>query len=310
MKQATIVCVLGPTASGKTTLATQLVKVMPFEIISVDSALVYKGMNIGTAKPSAEALAAAPHRLIDFLDPSEAYSAARFCADARREIADIVAQGHIPLLVGGTMLYFRTLLHGIASMPPADQAVRSALSQEAEQSGWPVLHQQLMRVDPLAASRIHPNDPQRIQRALEVYRLSGKPISSWQADTNAAFPYQVVLVGLMPSDRTVLHERIATRFTQMLAAGLIEEVQQLYARGDLNLSMPSMRAVGYRQVWEYLDGTLSYTQMEEKAIVATRQLAKRQMTWLRSMANIQFFDCLNKDLESGVLKALQDSRIN
>ncbi len=309
LKLPTIICVLGPTASGKTALALQLVKALPFEIISVDSALVYKDMNIGTAKPTAEVLAAAPHRLIDFLDPREPYSAARFCADAQREITDIVTQGHIPLLVGGTMLYFRALLQGMASMPSADQAVRDALGREAEQSGWQVLHGELMRVDPLAASRIHPNDPQRIQRALEVYRISGKPISSWHNDSSYVFPYHVVLLGLIPSDRAVLHERIAMRFAQMLEAGFIEEVQQLYARGDLNLSMPLMRAVGYRQVWEYLEGKATYEQMREKTIIATRQLAKRQMTWLRNMPNIQLFDCLNNNLEFGVLKALRQSLI-
>ena len=309
MNQPTIVCVLGPTASGKTALAMQLVKALPFEIISVDSALVYKGMDIGTAKPTAEILAAAPHRLIDFLDPRESYSAARFCADAQREIHDIVAQGRIPLLVGGTMLYFRTLLQGIAPMPPADQTVRDTLAHEAKQQGWQVLHQELTRVDPLAASRIHPNDPQRIQRALEVYRISGKPISSWHSDANDVFPYRVIKVGLTPFERSVLHERIAVRFAQMLAAGLVEEVQKLYARGDLDLSMPSMRAVGYRQVWQYLDGKVTYEQMSEKAIVATRQLAKRQLTWLRSMPDTQLFDCLNKDLDIGVLKALRQSLI-
>lgn len=309
LRQPTIVCLLGPTASGKTALALQLLKAAPFEIISVDSALVYKGMNIGTAKPTADILAVAPHRLIDFLDPSEPYSAARFCVDAQREIADIVAQGHIPLLVGGTMLYFRALLQGMASMPPADQNVRDDLGREAEQVGWQVLHQELMRVDPLAASRIHPNDPQRIQRALEVYRLSGKPISSWHSDPSEVFPYQVVLLGMLPADRALLHERIAVRFAQMLAAGFVEEVQQLYDRGDLNLSMPSMRAVGYRQIWEHLEGRVTYEEMSAKALIATRQLAKRQITWLRSMPKIQFFDCLNNDLESGVLKALRHSRI-
>jgi len=305
-----VVCLMGPTASGKTGLAVRLVQEYPFEIVSVDSALVYRDMDIGTAKPEPEVLASAPHRLIDFLDPAESYSAARFRTDALREIEDIISQDRIPLLVGGTMLYFRALMEGLAELPAADETLRESLLQEAATMGWQALHDQLARVDPAAAVRIHPNDPQRIQRALEVYRLTGVPLSEWLALPTDPFPYQSLLLGLVPSDRRVLHERIARRFTNMLELGLIEEVRALYERGDLNLDMPSMRAVGYRQVWHFLAGEISYQEMSEMAIAATRQLAKRQLTWLRSMPGLVSFDCLNKDLENEVLKVLASDRIN
>ena len=304
------VCIMGPTASGKTDLAVHLVEHFPVDIISVDSALVYREMNIGTAKPEPDVLARAPHRLIDFLEPSEPYSAARFCKDALREMQDIQANGRTPLLVGGTMMYFRALLQGLAELPSADEALRDELMQEAEQKGWQAMHDQLAEIDPQAAKRIHPNDPQRIQRAIEVYRLTGMSLSDWQAQPVQPFPYQPVLIGLIPSDRAVLHARIAARFHRMLELGLVQEVEALYDRGDLTIDMPSMRAVGYRQVWQYLDGQLGYEQMVDKAIAATRQLAKRQLTWLRSMPNVRKFDCLNKDLADEVLKALSPVLIN
>ena len=305
-----IICLMGPTASGKTDLAVELVEQLPLEIISVDSAMVYKGMDIGTAKPDAETLRRAPHRLIDFLDPSEPYSAARFCKDALREIETITRSGKIPFLVGGTMLYFRSLLQGLAELPAADEGVRAALAAEAGAIGWPQMHRQLTEVDPQAAARIHPNDPQRISRALEVYRLTGVPLSQWIAQPAQVFPYQPVLLGLVPSDRGILHERIARRFEYMLANGLVAEVQQLYQRGDLDVDKPAIRAVGYRQVWQYLSGELDYRGMQEKGIVATRQLAKRQLTWLRSMPDLNNIDCLNKDLATTVLKLLEQRHIN
>jgi len=309
-KIPTAVCIMGPTASGKTDLAVRLVEEFPFEIISVDSALVYRDMNIGSAKPDPEVLVKAPHRLIDFLDPAEAYSAARFREDALREMADITSSGKIPLLVGGTMMYFRSLLEGLAELPSADDALRAELVKEAKEKGWPAMHDQLKKIDPQAAARIHCNDPQRIQRAIEVYRLTGMSLSEWQSQPTEPFPYDPFLIGLVPSDRAVLHERIANRFHKMLELGLVDEVTALYSRGDLHIDMPSMRAVGYRQVWQYLDGDLSYEEMVDKAIAATRQLAKRQLTWLRSMQNLREFDCLNKELAEQVLKELSSGLIN
>jgi tRNA dimethylallyltransferase len=305
-----IICLMGPTASGKTDLAVELVERLPLEIISVDSAMVYKGMDIGTAKPDAETLRRAPHRLIDFLDPAEPYSAARFCEDAVREIEDIGRTGKTPLLVGGTMMYFRSLLQGLAELPAADDAVRAALAAEAEAIGWQELHRQLAAVDPQAAARIHPNDPQRISRALEVYRLTGVPLSEWIQQPTQTLPYQPILLGLVPSDRAILHARIAWRFEHMLEKGLVDEVRMLYERGDLDIDMPAIRAVGYRQVWQYLQGDLDYQSMLEKGIVATRQLAKRQLTWLRSMPDLKNIDCLNKGLAEEALKILAKIHIN
>jgi len=299
-----VICVMGPTASGKTDLAAGMREHYPVEIISVDSALVYRGMDIGTAKPDAEFLQRAPHRLIDFLDPAESYSAARFREDALREIEDILASGRIPMLVGGTMLYFRALLNGLSELPSADAAIRSRLEEEASRVGWAAMHAHLQQVDAEAAARIHPNDPQRIQRALEVYEASGVSMSEWyrrqQADER--FPYRTIKLALIPSDRAVLHERIALRFHAMLARGFVDEVRKLYKRGDLGLYRPSIRAVGYRQVWEYLQGVYAYDEMIERAIIATRQLAKRQLTWLRSEPGIHQFDCLAEDLHRQVLK--------
>ena len=285
------ICIMGPTGSGKTDLAVELRKHFPVDIISVDSALVYRGMDIGSAKPDATTLANAPHRLIDFLDPAQPYSAADFRNDALREMAEITAQGRIPLLVGGTMLYFRALEYGLSDLPEADPAIRTRLETEAAQYGWQALHERLASIDPIAAQRIHPNDPQRLQRALEVYELSGKSLTELQqAAWHDACPYQLLKIALIPDDRAWLHQRLALRFDQMLAQGLIEEVRQLWQRGDLDTHLPAVRAVGYRQVWDYLNGKMDYTQMRDRAIVATRQLAKRQMTWLRSEKDISVYN--------------------
>lgn len=307
------VFLMGPTASGKTNLAVELVQRYPFEIISVDSALIYRGMDIGSAKPDAETLQKAPHRLIDFLDPSKAYSAADFRQDALREMQDITDKGRIPLLVGGTMLYFKVLKEGIAEIPPANAQVRQALLNEAEEKGWPAMHAQLQQVDPEAAARIHPNDPQRLQRALEVHRLTGCSLSDWHrrqrsqnvsesGEVNEQFPYDVVNIAVCPKSRSVLHQRIEVRFHQMLEEGFVDEVKTLYERGDLSASMPSMRAVGYRQIWDCLDGKISYAEMKERGVIATRQLAKRQITWLRSWQDLHWLDSLDPELLEKVLK--------
>jgi len=297
---------MGPTASGKTTLAVDLVKRFPLEIISVDSALVYRGMNIGTAKPEAELLRLAPHRLIDIRDPAEGYSAAEFREDALAEMADITAQGRIPLLTGGTFLYFRALESGLSDMPAADARVRARLEAEAQQHGWEALHARLASVDPQAASRIHANDPQRIQRALEVYELSGRPISDFHGQQQAdALPYRLLKLGLVPEDRAVLHEQIQQRFMQMLADGLVEEVRALTSRGDLTPELPAMRAVGYRQVWAFLAGNSGYDEMVEQAIVATRQYAKRQLTWLRSEPGLECYPADEPQILESVCQRLE-----
>jgi tRNA dimethylallyltransferase len=273
---------MGPTASGKTALALALCKFYPCEIISVDSALVYRGMDIGTAKPGPTELARVPHHLIDIRDPLEPYSAAEFRRDALRLMSEISARGRIPLLVGGSMLYFKVLRDGIASLPLADAALRQRIAAEAQQFGWPALHAELARVDPRAAAVIHPNHSQRIQRALEVFRLTGQPISELQQHhSRDVLAHRLVHLALAPSDRQVLHQRIAERFRQMLAEGLVGEVEKLYRRGDLHADLPSIRSVGYRQVWGYLSGTVDFAAMTEQGIIATRQLAKRQLTWLR-----------------------------
>jgi tRNA dimethylallyltransferase len=279
---------MGPTASGKTDLAVALRQHLPVELVSVDSTLVYHGMDIGTAKPTPAELAAAPHRLIDIRDPAEPYSVADFLADAEREIEAIHRQGRIPLLVGGTMLYFRALLDGLAEMPAADAQVRAQIEHEAQQFGWPYIHQQLALVDPHTAATIHPNHSQRLSRALEVYRVSGKTMAELrelQVDNASAASfeerYDLCQLAIAPRDRAILHDRIALRFKKMIAAGLIEEVRALYERGDLHKDLPAIRAVGYRQVWDYFDGQWSYDEMVERGIIATRQLAKRQFTWLR-----------------------------
>ena len=298
---------MGPTASGKTALAVELVKHFPLEIISVDSALVYRGMNVGTAKPDADLLRIAPHRLIDIRDPAEGYSAAGFREDALAAMADITAQGRIPLLAGGTFLYFRALECGLSGMPAADAAVRARLEAEAQQFGWSELHVRLATIDPQAASRIHANDPQRIQRALEVYELSGRPISDFhEQQEEVALPYRVLKLGLVPQDREVLHARIRQRFEQMLADGLVEEVRALVSRGDLNAELPAMRAVGYRQVWAFLAGNSGYDEMVEQAIVATRQYAKRQMTWLRSEPVLECFPAGAVQTSEQVIQRLEN----
>lgn len=274
---------MGPTASGKTDLAIALCERLPCEIISVDSALVYRGMDIGSAKPGAEELSRAPHRLIDIRDPASNYSVAEFREDALREMAEIAGRGKVPLLVGGTMLYFKALLEGLAQMPAADAVVRAQIEQEAAEHGWPYIHSQLMAVDPDSASRIHPNHSQRLERALEVYRVSGVTMTEWHARQaeKPDLPYNITQMAIAPLDRAVLHQRIAIRFKQMLELGFLDEVRSLRERGDLSLDSPSMRAVGYRQAWQYLDGDLSLEQLLERGVIATRQLAKRQFTWLR-----------------------------
>ena len=286
----TVIFLMGPTASGKTALAIELVKRLPCDIISVDSALVYRGMDIGTAKPTAEEQAQAPHRLLDLIDPTEAYSAADFRRDALREIESIVAQGRIPLLVGGTMLYYKALLEGLSPLPAADPLIRQAIESEAEQIGWDALHAQLQQIDPVSATRIHPNDPQRLSRALEVYRISGKTLTELTQTKGEQLPYRTLQFAIAPTDRELLRQRIAERYKLMLSQGFEQEVRALYQRGDLNADLPSIRCVGYRQMWEYLEGKMSYDEMVYRGIVATCQLAKRQMTWLRGWENVTWLE--------------------
>ncbi|AJQ50265.1 MULTISPECIES: tRNA (adenosine(37)-N6)-dimethylallyltransferase MiaA [Pseudomonas] len=306
---------MGPTAAGKTDLAIELTKVLPCELISVDSALVYRGMDIGSAKPSKEILAAHPHRLIDIRDPAESYSAAQFRADALEAMADITARGKVPLLVGGTMLYYKALIDGLADMPAADAAVRADLEAQAQALGLAELHRQLAEIDPESAARIHPNDPQRLIRALEVYRVSGESMTAHRqrqfaesrgADAGAGghLPYTVASLAIAPTDRHILHQRIALRFSQMLEQGFVDEVRSLRARSDLHAGLPSIRAVGYRQVWDYLDGTLTENEMRERGIIATRQLAKRQFTWLRGWPDVHWLDSMACDNLSRTLKYL------
>jgi len=307
-----VLCLLGPTASGKTDLAVELVQRLPLEIINVDSAQIYREMNIGTGKPDVKTLEKAPHRLLDFLDPALAYSAADFRRDALREIADIHAKGRTPLLVGGTMLYFKALRDGLAAMPAADAGVRQQIEALAAERGWEAVHQRLEEVDPVAAARIHRNDPQRLQRALEVYMVSGKTMTSLHENP---VPYEQPISfclhfnAIQPALRSVLHERIERRFHGMIAAGLVSEVVALYSRGDLDLTLPSMRCVGYRQVWQYLSGELRYQDMIERGIIATRQLAKRQMTWLRSWEQLQSFDSDDPKIMDRVLKSFESISI-
>jgi tRNA dimethylallyltransferase len=282
---------MGPTASGKTDVALRLAEAFPLEIISVDSAVVYRGLDIGTAKPGPGDRARVRHHLIDILDPEEPYSAGRFRVDALDAMATIRGRGRVPLLTGGTMLYFRALAEGIGPMPPADAEVRAALEREAAERGLAALHAELRAVDPDAADRIHPNDPQRIQRALEVHRISGRPISAFQGEQSAEpLADRILQLAVAPGDRERLHARIADRFDAMLASGLMDEVAGLRARPTLHADLPSMRAVGYRQVWQYLEGELDAQGMRERGIIATRQLAKRQLTWLRGMRDLQWFD--------------------
>lgn len=283
--------IMGPTASGKTDLAVELVERLNAEIISVDSAMVYKGMDIGSAKPSAEELARAPHRLIDICDPADPYSAARFRDDALREMEDIVSQGKTPLLVGGTMLYYKALLEGMHNLPDSNPEVRANLQQRLESEGLASLHQKLAKIDPESASRIHENDPQRTLRALEVYEITGKPLSQLHAEQEQNdFPYQTLQIALAPDDRSYLHQRIEKRFHQMMEQGFLQEVESLYERGDLHPDLPSIKSVGYRQMWQYLEGELPLEEAIERGIIATRQLAKRQFTWLRSWKNLNWIE--------------------
>ena len=284
---------MGPTASGKTDLAIQLRQQLPVEVISVDSALIYRGMDIGTAKPSKAELALAPHRLIDICDPAESYSAANFRTDALREMQEISAQGKIPLLVGGTMLYYKALLEGLSPLPSADEKVRSEIEAKAELIGWAGLHQELSKIDPISAQRINPNDSQRINRALEVFYLTGKTLTELTAQKGEALPYDILQFAIAPEQREVLHLRIEQRFHKMIELGFQQEVEKLYRRADLNENLPSIRCVGYRQMWEYLRGDYDHDEMVFRGICATRQLAKRQITWLRGWTSpIQWLDSL------------------
>lgn len=287
---------MGPTASGKTDLAIALRQQLPVEVISVDSALIYKGMDIGTAKPTPAELALAPHRLIDILDPKESYSAMNFREDALKEMAEISASGRIPLLVGGTMLYYKALLEGLSPLPSADPIIRAEIEEKAAKIGWAGMHQELLAIDPVAGARINPNDSQRINRALEVFYITGKTITEMTAEKGEALPYRLLQFAIAPQDRAILHERIALRFQKMMDLGFEEEVKRLFLREDLHIDLPSIRCVGYRQMWEYLQGDISLDEAIYKGICATRQLAKRQITWLRGWKDeIIWLDSLNPE---------------
>lgn len=297
------ILLMGPTASGKTAIAMALTRRFPIELISVDSAQVFRDMDIGTAKPDAATLREFPHRLIDLISPEEAYSAARFCADALAAMAEISARGKVPLLVGGTMLYFKALLEGLADLPQACPETRADIDSQADAEGWPAVHAALAEVDPQTAARLHPTDAQRIQRALEVFRLAGRPLSALLAEgKNQLPPYEFLALGLLPSERSVLHERIAQRYDAMLADGLEGEVDLLRAKYRLSLDLPSMRCVGYRQIWEVQDGLAPRSEMRERGIYATRQLAKRQITWIGNTLKPETFDCLAQDVEAGIIE--------
>jgi tRNA dimethylallyltransferase len=287
---------MGPTASGKSALAAALGRQFPVEIVSVDSAQVYRGLDIGTAKPTAAERAAIPHHLIDLLDPTEAYSAARFRADALAAVREIAARGNVPLLVGGTMLYFKALREGLSDLPAADPRLRAAIEAEARERGWPALHTELARVDPETAARLQPADAQRIQRALEIWRATGKPMSRLLGERDGAPPLRAVSIALVPGDRAALHRRIAARFEKMLADGLVEELVVLRKRYALHAGLPSMRCVGYRQAWAHLKGEYDRATLRDRGVFATRQLAKRQLTWLRSTPEAIALDCLAPDL--------------
>ncbi len=299
---------MGPTASGKTGVAVELVQRLPVELISVDSALVFRDMDIGTAKPDSATLARAPHHLIDIINPTEAYSAAAFRRDALRLMRDITARGKIPLLVGGTMLYFKALREGLSDLPQSDPAVRAALDAEIAQHGIQHMHQQLALVDTETAARLKPTDTQRIQRAMEIYRLTGQPMSMLiKQQALHELPYRIIPIALIPGDRAVLHQRIATRFNAMLKLGLVEELRALRQKYPLHPNMTSMRCVGYRQAWQYLDGEINATELLDKGLAATRQLAKRQLTWLRSMPDSIEMDCLVPDLTQTVFAVLTEN---
>ena len=307
------VAIMGPTASGKTAAALAIAREIPSEIISVDSALVYREMDIGTAKPSAEELASVPHHLIDIIEPTESYSVAQFSSDTIRLVAEISARGNLPLLVGGTMMYFKGLTDGLDDLPTADAELRARIEEEAARIGWPAMHDKLRALDPPTADRLAPNDAQRINRALEIIELSGKPMSELLAKrAKTELPFELLSFSLEPSDRSVLHARIAARFDQMLGdsddQGLVAEVARLRARSDLNPTLPSMRCVGYRQAWDYLDGVIDRPALRETGIIATRQLAKRQLTWLRSMPARVVIDCLGPDVADGLLRSVHAAR--
>ncbi|MCK7458927.1 tRNA (adenosine(37)-N6)-dimethylallyltransferase MiaA [Idiomarina aminovorans] len=300
-----VIAIYGPTASGKTALSLALCEQLDCEIISVDSALIYRGMNIGTAKPSAAEQAQVPHHLLDIRDPSETYSAADFQKDASALIEDIQQRGKVPLLVGGTMLYFKALLEGLSHLPESDVEVRKKLTDELHEKGLTKLHNQLQQVDPVSAERIHPNDPQRILRALEVYELSGKSLTELTKERHGQLDKPIYQFAVAPAERHVLHERIEQRFDQMLAQPFEDEVKELFARRDLHPNLPSIRSVGYRQMWQYLAGEFSYDEMRERGIIATRQLAKRQMTWLRSWPDVHWLTTGESDMEAKVFEVIQ-----
>ena len=302
-----VIFIMGPTASGKTDLAVELYEKTDCEVISVDSALVYRGMDIGTAKPDQDLLTKVPHRLIDICDPRESYSAASFMKDANKAINEIIDKGKTPLLVGGTGLYFRALEQGLAELPEANYRIRARLEAEGETEGWQSLHKKLNEIDPEAAARINKNDPQRIQRALEVYEVTGETMTSLLSEgRKQKLLYPIKKIILSPEDRSLLHERVKQRFITMLSVGLIEEVEGLYKRGDLSLNLPSMRMVGYRQVWRYLDGETTYEEMQEHAIVATRQLAKRQITWCRSEIDAKWYNSEEANISQKILQNLEN----
>ncbi len=292
---------MGPTASGKSALAAALAGHFPVEIISVDSAQIYRGMDIGTAKPSVAERRSVPHHLIDIVDPTGSYSAAQFRSDAVRLISEIAARGRIPLLVGGTMLYFKALREGLSELPESDAAVRARIDAEAAVCGWPALHAELAKVDASTAERLKPSDAQRIQRALEIYRVTGKPMSQLLGRTKSALPFRLLELALVPSDRAELHRRIESRFDAMLERGLVEELRALRERHTLRLGLPSMRCVGYRQTWQHLEGEFGRDELRDRGIFATRQLAKRQLTWLRAIKTVRSFDCLAEDLDAEAL---------
>lgn len=290
-----VLAIMGPTASGKTALALDVAKHTECEIISVDSALVYKGMDIGTAKPTEQEQSLVPHHLIDIIDPAESYSVSQFVNDTTRLISEIHARGKLPMLVGGTMMYFNALINGISSLPKSNEVIREQINREAQASGWTHLHNELKDVDAVSGERIHPNDPQRITRALEVYRSTGKTLTHWQRQEGTKCPYEITQFAIAPEDRSILHERIERRFDLMLADGFEYEVKKLFERGDLSDELPSIRSVGYRQMWQYFEGQLSYDDMRERGIIATRQLAKRQLTWLRGWQDVTWLDTFAND---------------
>lgn len=303
-----VIAIMGPTASGKTAAALEIARHYPAEIISVDSALVYRDMNIGTAKPNAAELAAVPHHLIDIIDPAESYSVAQFRKDTQRLVSEIQARGKLPLLVGGTMMYFKALMDGLDDLPGADPAIRAELDAEAARIGVPGLHARLATLDPETAARLKPQDSQRIQRALEIIAITGQPMSALLAkQERAAPPFDMHAISLEPSDRSVLHQRIALRFDTMLQQGFIDEVKTLKQRPDLHANLPSIRCVGYRQAWDYLDGITTLAEMRELGIIATRQLAKRQVTWLRSMPKRIIIDCLASDAQAQIMDSVRQA---